>query len=321
MNETTIRGGVHLMGTAFEVRIPLPVVISESIRIQRPNDGQMKLIDKVLSWMDLHGYAREHFETVATLERRADGTEVIHRTALPKDEQRYLLVTHSGTGTDVYTFLTGCQLVAPTLWSLLHIYTREPFGMGDWAGHGADTLMYQRKIGEWVRGEPHPVLDGPAVERISATYNALRCLDRTAHPGIWRAAELFSLFARMSFMELFDALAMFMLIEMLLTHNPGDQEIGDSLTHQVRQKIPFVFERLGRKIDYSMFQKAKPETIWTKLYAYRSKIAHGETVDFQSQLEVLVDAQTANRFLTGVTRDLIRLGLDDPKLLEGLKPI
>jgi hypothetical protein len=122
-------------------------------------------------------------------------------------------------------------------------------------------------------------------------------------------------------MKLFDVLAMFMLIDMFLTHNPGDREIGDSLVHQVRHKVPFVFERKCEQIDYSQFAGASSDQIWKKLYKYRSCIAHGEEPDFGSKLRVLRDQETANHFLTNVTRRLIRFSLDDPGLFEGLKPL
>jgi hypothetical protein len=318
---TNISGGFQLIGSAMDVRVPLPTAISATLRIERPNEGQMNLLRQGLEWFDLHGYAREHFETIATREKRADGSGVIHRTRLPEKEQRYLLLTFHGTGNDAQFLFMAAQLVVPTMWSLFHIYTKEPFGVGGWAGHGADTLAYQRQIGEWIKGEPHPVLDEAALARVTDSYAALCRLDRQAHPGVWRAVELFSLFAKMPLMQVFDVLAMFMLIEMLLTHNPGDREIGDSLVHQVRHKVPFVFERKCEQIDYSQFAGASSDQIWKKLYKYRSCIAHGEEPDFGSKLRVLRDQETANHFLTNVTRRLIRFSLDDPGLFEGLKPL
>jgi len=318
---TNIRGGFHLIGTGLDVEVPLPMVISETLHIERPNEEQMHLLRKGLEWFDLYGYAREHFENAATREQRADGSVVIHRTRLPDKEQRYLLLTFYGTGNDAYDLLMAAQLVVPTLWSLFHIYTKEPFGAGGWDAHGADTLAYQRQITEWTKADTPPVLDEAACVRITASYAALCTLDGTAHPGARRALELFSLFARMPLMQVFDVLAMFMLIEMLLTHNPGDKEIGDSLVHQVRHKVPFVFERVNEQIDYSKFAEASSDQIWKKLYRYRSCIAHGEQPDFGSELRVLRDQETANRFLTNVTRRLIRFSLDDPRLFEGLKPL
>jgi hypothetical protein len=318
---TSMRGGFHLIGAAMEVTVPLPIRISETLRIEKPNEEQMGLLRSGLQWFDIYGDARQHFETIASRQPSGGGSVTIHRTQLPENEQRYLLLTFYGTGNDAIDFFMAARLVLPTLWTLFHVYTKDPFGVGGWAGHGADTLAYQRQMMEWVKGDPHPILDAAAISRVTDSYAALCRLNREAHPGARRAVEMFDLFARMPLMQVFDVLAMFMLIEMLLTHNPNDKEIGDSLTHQVCNKVPFVFERMGSQIDYSVFGVADRDRIWRKLYAYRSAIAHGEIPKFASDLQVLRDAETANRFLTDVTRRLIRFSLDDPGLFEGLKPL
>jgi hypothetical protein len=318
---TPFEGGFILIGAALDVVVSLPITISETLRIERPNAEQMVLVSSHLSRLDQHGVARAHFETIANHQQTSSNTTAISRIMLPQFEKRYLLLTYSGNGNDAGIFLKAAQLVVPTLWSLLHIWTSKPFGIGEWTGHGYDELAYQRHFGDWIQANPHPVFDEEALERLISAHNALRTLDKNAHPGTWRAVELFSRFARMPLMQVFDVLAMFMLIEMLLTHNPNDKEIGDSLTHQVRHKMPFVFERRNEQIDYSLFGDIDGDTIWKKLYVYRSCIAHGENADFGSKLQVLRNAETANRFLTDITRRLIRISVDDPKLSEGLKPL
>jgi hypothetical protein len=316
-----MRGGFHLIGAAMEVTVPLPIRISETLRIERPNEEQMDLLRSGLNWFDIYGDARQHFETIASRRPSTGGSVTIDRAQLPEGEQRYLLLTFCGTGNDARDFFIAARLVVPTLWTLFLVYTKEPFGIGGWAGHGADTLAYQRNMMEWIKGEPHPTLNEAAISRVTDSYTALCRLDREAHPGARRAVEMFDLFARMPLMQVFDVLAMFMLIEMLLTHNPNDKEIGDSLTHQVSHKVPFVFERMGQRIDYLAFGGASSDKIWKKLYAYRSAIAHGENPKFGSDLQVLRDSETANRFLIDITRQLIRFSLDDPGLFEGLKPL
>jgi hypothetical protein len=313
-------GGFHLISTAMEVTVKLPIVISDSLRIERPDDELMFQVRTHLPWVDTSGHAHAYFESTEVRLESPLGS-VSYRAPLPESEQRYLLLTFSGNGQDADVFFSSAQLVVPTLCSLLSVYTSEAFGLGDFAGIGGDTLAYQRQIREWTKREPHPVLDEIAVESITKAYASLRNLDRGAHPGTWRAVELFGLFSRTPLLQVFEVVAMFMLIEMLLTHNPNDKEIGDSLTHQVLHKVPFVFERRNEQIDYSVFRGAQSDVVWKKLYAYRSAVAHGDEPDFTSKLQILRDADTANRFLTDITRRLIRFSVEDPKLFEGLKPL
>lgn len=117
-------------------------------------------------------------------------------------------------------------------------------------------------------------------------------------------------------------LGLFAIIEMLLTHNPNDREIGDSLSHQISTKVPLLSARFQTPLDYSTFgTDARPSTIWKKLYEYRSKIAHGDVADFSGRLSLLVNQQTAITFLELAARQIVRHALNEPELVDALKPI
>src|SRR5262249_38738160 len=105
-----ILGGFHLIGIALDVAVPLPIVISEDLRIERPNAAQMTLVQQQLSSLDLYGYAKEHFETIATTEKLSNTNTMIHRTRLTESDQRYLLLTFGGNANSSYFFLNAAQL-------------------------------------------------------------------------------------------------------------------------------------------------------------------------------------------------------------------
>jgi hypothetical protein len=109
---------------------------------------------------------------------------------------------------------------------------------------------------------------------------------------------------------------------MLLTHNPNDREIGDSLSHQISTKVPLLSSRFSVPLEYSLFRNdVAPPAIWKKLYEYRSKIAHGDLPDFSGRLQLLTDQTTAVRFLEDAVRQIVRHALDEPELVDALKPI
>jgi hypothetical protein len=315
-----IAGGFHLIGNVFDVQVPLPLEIAPGLRFERPDEEQLKIIDRLISNMlPLHD-ARSDFEC------RWESGPIkgsMTRVRLPVTEWRYLLLTHGGNNISALHFLQAATVVEPTLFWLATAHTAEEFGRGHAIGWGVDSLGYHRQFFARQNAQDKTqILDQPAVDRMRSSYRALQALNRTDHPGIYRAVELFSLFNRLHLANFLDVLAMFMLIEMLLTHNPNEKEVGDSLNHQIVHKIPFVFERMGEAIDYSCFTKHVPERkIWALLYGYRSAVAHGNQPDFNSKLSALGDSTTADRFLAGITRTLLRHALDDPDLFEGLKPI
>lgn len=74
-------------------------------------------------------------------------------------------------------------------------------------------------------------------------------------------------------------LGYFGILEAVLTHAPKPNDPYDSITRQVRKKIALLNNRWSHPIDYSAFGGAKPETVWEKMYGYRSRIAHGGNPD------------------------------------------
>lgn len=112
----------------------------------------------------------------------------------------------------------------------------------------------------------------------------------------------------------------FSVIEGLTTHSPRLNESLDSITHQLRSKIILLNKRFDVPIDMgATFEGVSEKKLWTKLYAYRSSIAHGGIPDFQKEFSVLNDRSTVNSFLHNVCKSLLRFGLCDPELLEDLK--
>jgi hypothetical protein len=318
--QQVIQGGFVVIGNVLDFRISLPVELVSDLRIERPNDAQLKTIHELIS-STLPGHnSRNDFETRWEPGPAPDSWLPI---PLPREEWRYSILTFAGNGLSAHTFLDAARLVEPGLFWLAIAHTSEPFGGGAKMGWSIDSLgAHRRLFYAKPPGDRLPeLLDELALDRLRLSYLRFKALDRDAHPGIHRAIELFSLFNRLPLANFLDVLAMFMLIEMLLTHNPGDREVGDSLNHQIGAKVPFVFGRIGVPIDYSCFEDAAPKKIWSRLYDYRSAVAHGDQPDFKNRLRILKNAATAHEFLETVTRRLLRHALDDPDLFEGLKPV
>jgi hypothetical protein len=46
-------------------------------------------------------------------------------------------------------------------------------------------------------------------------------------------------------------------------------------------------------MDFSIFGEVSAETIWGKMYDYRSSLAHGNEPDFNKNLKILKDRRSA----------------------------
>jgi len=320
-------GGFHLLDLAYDVRVQLPIEISPTLRIERPTDQQLELINDLAGRFDAYGEVQTYYTHDARFEPGdVVGSGSIHREPLPRERYKFLLLTFDGTGNDAHFFLQAALLVSPALQALFHIRTNKPFGRGERTGWGWDDFRFNRVRMEWWESYKHvpPVLDESVVASYSAAFLARQSIGFSGDTAPHRAIHIFELLPHMPghVASMFEVLGLFMIIEMLLTHQPDPKDPTDSLNRQVRNKVPFVFERMGRQIDYSAFGDAKPKSVWAALYAYRSAFAHGNKIDFKSpDLRLLKNEGIANAFLSEVTRMLIRFSLDDPKLFEGLKEI
>jgi hypothetical protein len=100
----------------------------------------------------------------------------------------------------------------------------------------------------------------------------------------------------------------------LITHAPRLTETLDSINHQITSKIILLRKRYARMVlPSSYFLQASEESIWKKLYSYRSSVAHGSTVSFDGELQVLKGHDAVVAFLRDNVRELIALSLSERK--------
>lgn len=114
-------------------------------------------------------------------------------------------------------------------------------------------------------------------------------------------------------------LGYFAILESLLTHAPKPSDPYDSITRQVRKKLTLLDHRFPQHMDYGAFGGASLETVWTRMYAYRSQLAHGLSPRFTGDLQLLVDHDTALQLVKETTKAVIRQALSEPQLLLDLR--
>jgi hypothetical protein len=114
-------------------------------------------------------------------------------------------------------------------------------------------------------------------------------------------------------------LGYFAILESLITHAPQPEDPYDSITRQVKKKLALLDRRFSQKIDYSPFGKVPAETVWTKMYAYRSNVAHGSTPQFTGELAALKNHETALALIKETVKAVIRQVLVEPQLLLDLR--
>jgi hypothetical protein len=114
-------------------------------------------------------------------------------------------------------------------------------------------------------------------------------------------------------------LGYFAVLEALLTHLPKPTDPYDSITRQIKKKVSLLDHRWQPTIDYSSFAGADPERIWTKMYAYRSSLAHGGAPTFDGELQILESHDNALKLVKQTVKAIIRQALIEPELLADLR--
>jgi hypothetical protein len=113
-------------------------------------------------------------------------------------------------------------------------------------------------------------------------------------------------------------LGYFAILESVLTHQPNPDDRYESITRQITQKLALLNRRWQPALDYSSLGGASHEKIWTKMYAYRSSIAHGRKPDFKSQLALLKNADAANALIRDAVKKAICQAYLEPRLVGDL---
>jgi len=142
---------------------------------------------------------------------------------------------------------------------------------------------------------------------------------RTNFPLIWHTLKLFSEVPVAKGRNELTVLALFAVLESLLTHNPRGE--FDSITHQIGAKIALLSKRLDITLDYSPFGNTSPEAVWKKLYELRSRIAHGSEITFSGALQVLDDAYSVELFMFATLKAVLRFAVQEPQLVLDLKSV
>lgn len=116
---------------------------------------------------------------------------------------------------------------------------------------------------------------------------------------------------------------LFAIIEMLLT-TQQDKTTENSLSHQLKEKLSLFGNRFTDPIvlkdNLPKAEQMNLKSVVSRLYGYRSKVAHGSVIDFSSgDMQVLQSHEAVCKFLRVLVRKLILQAVFEPNLFRDLK--
>jgi len=252
------------------------------------------------------------YEFDLVFEQHSPDTSEIHWLPLEKADWRYYVIgSQEKGGTVLFNLRLASCLSTKELRSDI---TFQPNGYGL---SSSAVFSYFHNLRFGATGSE--VFEGEHLTEISSIYQEIKHIE-PSFPEIKRAVTLFLSLDSLPDYSEFTTLGLFSVIEAIITHRPKSTETGDSLTHQVRTKIPLLARRFKTPIKYSdYFCEASEDVLWSKLYDFRSCLAHGDKPDFKGKLSVLKSRIPVHEFLRVVTKTLLRHALQEPELYTDLR--
>ena len=309
---------------ANPVEIPkdlLPFSVGLGVVLDCATDDEIQKIGEMLERVpngNSYSDPKRLYESEMKVEVFPDGAVHTSWVRLPRERWRYYVLRTDDNGR------TNIDVGFITMISNLHLDVGSlAFGTIVMASWNPYTLFHR-----FQQDEVEDVAVGSAydLQEIAELYKLkLEVIGATgtcgAFPELQRGMEMLNSLRILPARSSFHVLGLFAIIEMLITHNPKLEDRGDSITHQMKSKVPLLARRFERPLPYdSYFGTAGTDKIWGALYAYRSAVAHGGELDFKKGvLQLLKSSGHADAFLLLVVKAMLRHSLREPHLYRDIR--
>ncbi|MEH2092169.1 hypothetical protein [Nostoc sp.] len=304
----------------LDVNCNLPFKVIEDCYFQKADSLQ---IDKIKNYLSDSGHFTQLFrfnlspyEFVYVEDTNMPQQNTLTGQPLEPQDWKYYVLNFYDDNSKIYDLSKTANLVEIELdFGLQFIYSKELkiFGIQK---NPIYTFNYFHEMNS--RLPLVESIDDIILQDLGSIYQNYQQLDEIKYPDIKEAINMLEELKHIPHSSKFKILGLFTIIEFLITHKSIDT--GDSITRQVTNKINLLSKRFSKKLNYCQFFGNTPEnTVWKKLYAYRSNIAHGGKPDFAKELLVLKDDLTAKKFLKLVVKMLLQHSLIEPQLYADLK--
>ena len=303
--------------SAIKVETGLPFLLAPNHWLNRATEQQIETIKSFLQRFGVRPFFVSPYENdIRAVPGDKPGNVSYQHTALPSDKLRYFVVDFEGPNAELETIQHACLVIPNDIRLGFHFFGTESGFQGfGWHSQSLHTFFSDSDLDTTIA---RPVSTDD-LNLVSYTYAALKNL-QSDFEHTARAFKRFNDLCNLPKYSELSVIGLFSVIESLLTHAPKLSESADSLVHQMRSKIPLVRKRFARPLEHApYFGEIQEEKLWSKLYAYRSKIVHGEHATLEGDLQVLRDRKTVVDFLREATKLLLIESIREPVLMTDLK--
>jgi hypothetical protein len=313
--------GLSFIVTHIDVDGPVPFDLIDGHSFRAATDQEVIAIQKRLDAVSLHGMPMGGIPYKQVVkEEKYEGGSYYHKEDLPRDKWKYWVIAFDGLSYLIDEIQRAAILLPTDLDIGLTLLFSGANQQGDLIGWTSMPLHLVEKYSD-VNEHTKNAKKVSVVEltKIREYYTRISRLPPEAFFVKQAIVNYYTVRAIPSKSEL-RVVGYFAIIESLITHAPRLSETLDSINHQIVNKLILLRKRFERPIALkTYFLDAGEEKIWKLLYSYRSCLAHGETPDFKTKLQVLKSHDNVILFLKEIIKELIIYGLKEYVFLSDLK--
>lgn len=298
-----------------------PVEIIPEHKFHRASKAQAAKIKETLN-SSIHHLPTQIYEYDINLEvDKESGEKNCERSVLSPEEWKYWVISFENTNKKIPDLSLGASLMKNELEFGFEVI--------------ADSLNGQEKqfVATQLPGitaynfytlDFHGIRETKQITKeeilsIGEIYNLIK-KRKTKYPHIDKAFKRWNDLKALPRSSDMLIIGLFSVIECLITHKPFLVDSSDSLTHQVKTKLPLLRKYFRREVDYSnYFDKATEEKVWKRLYEFRSQLVHGESSNIEGKYQILRNKSSVIDFLNENVKLLLLVSLDQPILVSDLQ--
>ena len=316
---------MNMHGYAF-VMTPIDLLDGEGTeiapkhRLVRASDFQIEEIKRFFERLipPMQAFRPSPYEHDVRSVREKPGHTTYHYDPLPRSKWRYWIIQFEGTNSHVHVLEQACSLIPMHFeFGLEAVFGFQP--------QGPSFGWHQSTIEKYLVGDP-ATLRPKQIRRedlasIRQNFEDIEALP-DVYPHIKRALHRYAQLNVVPQQSELLLIGLVSVVESLVSHAPKLTESADSLSHQLRTKIPLLRKRYKDQLDHeNIFPGMNEEKLWTRIYSYRSKIVHGEDSKLSGDLQALGGQRAVVDFLRETIKRLLRLALSEPQFMTDIKLI
>ena len=316
-----LRSGLAFIVSHLAVDGSLPVQLIPDHVFRAATDDEITQIKRTLQLsIPSDSYSWVPYEGLVKAEHRAGSTS-FNIEPLPREKWKYWAIAFDGQNGQLHELELVAQLLPFAFDVGFVLFYELPSQQGSLQGRQTMPMHIVEKYGHPAQSQTNAEsVTSEQIASIGTWFDLYRAM-----PGEYEFVKIaianFADLRRVPKTSDLVVVGLFSIIESLITHAPRLTETLDSINHQITNKIVLLRKRYGRPVVPSAyFLHAAEESIWKKLYSYRSSVAHGTPVSIEkTALQVLRDRDTVIRFLQDNVKELLLLGMREPGFLFDLR--